>query len=222
MIFFAFCVNLFYMKKTIKFLALTAFLTISSLTFAENISLDKVFSSLTENKVTCGNFKQEKSSAKLKKPLKSNGKFIFSPDGIVWQTLKPFPSTTTVTKDSIIQTGADGKKSVIDGSSNEMFKTVAASVSSIFGGKKEVLEEYFNIKSFESDEKTWKINLTPKDSTISSTLKEVILSGSIKTKKSDLDELLILQNETESVKYKLSNQTHKQELSTDEKAFFQK
>ena len=67
------------MKKIIKFALSLAFLALNTITvsFAE-ITIDNVFSSLTENKVTTGDFVQEKSSAKIKRPLKSSGKFVFS------------------------------------------------------------------------------------------------------------------------------------------------
>ncbi len=77
------------------------------------------------DKVTSGDFIQEKNAAKLKRALRSSGKFIFCDEGILWQTLKPFPSTMAVTKTSIIQTKPDGSKIVTDGSSNQVFTSVA-------------------------------------------------------------------------------------------------
>lgn len=211
------------MKKIIKFALSLAFLALNTITvsFAE-ITIDNVFSSLTENKVTTGDFVQEKSSAKIKRPLKSSGKFVFSEEGIVWQTTKPFPSTMVVTKDSIIQTGADGRRNVIDGSSNETFKSVASTISSLFSGNRSNLEKYFTIQKFDSDNSSWKMFLAPKDATIATSLKEIVLSGSEKASKASLDGMTIKQNETDSTKYTLSNQVYKQELSADEKAFFKK
>lgn len=209
------------MKKILKLALAFSFFT-NTLAFSESLSIDKIFSSITKSKVTSGDFLQEKTSAKIKRPLKSSGKFVFSQDGIVWQTMKPFPSTTAVTKDSLIQIGADGKKSVVDGNSNETFKSVAATLSSLFGGSKVDLEKFFVIKSFNSTESDWNLVLTPKDATISSTLKEITLSGAIKAAKASLDGMVILQNESDTTKYTLKNQVHKQEMSVNEKALFQK
>ena len=64
--------------------------------------------------------------------------------------------------------------------------------------------------------------LAPKDATIATSLKEIVLSGSAKSSKASLDGMTIKQNETDSTKYTLSNQVYKQELSADEKAFFKK
>lgn len=224
MIIYCFCVNLIIMKKIFKLAFAVSLLTFNSLmaSFSESLSLDKVFASITEAKVTSGDFLQEKTSAKIKRPLKSSGKFVFSKDAIVWQTVKPFPSTTAVTSDTLIQIGADGKKSVVDGSTNETFKGIAATLSSIFAGNRAEIEKFFNIKTFESDAAAWKAVLTPKDATIGSSLKEISLSGSVKGSKATLDGMQILQNESDVTKYTLSNQVQKQELSVDEKALLKK
>ena len=211
------------MKKIIKSALCLAFLTLNTITvsFAE-ITIDNVFSSLTENKVTTGDFVQEKSSAKIKRPLKSSGNFIFSEDGIVWKTTKPFPSTMAVTKDSIIQTGADGKKSVIDASANDTFKTVSSTLTSLFSGNRSELEKHFTIKNFKADSAAWEMVLTPKDATVASALKQVTLSGAVKSSKTSLDGMVSEKSDTEKTKFTFANQVYKQALSADEKALFQK
>ena len=208
------------MKKS--FFTLCVFLFSAALISAQT-SIDSVFSSLMSQKVTAGDFVQEKNAAKLKRPLKSSGKFIFCEDGILWQTLKPFPSTMAVTKTSIIQTKPDGTKTVTDGSSNEVFKSVAETVSSLFSGDRAKLEAFFNFEKFEADSSKWQLLLSPKDSTISSALKQIELSGttgSAPDGKSTLDSLKIIQSETESTSYTLLNQQYRQELTDAEKAFF--
>ncbi len=211
------------MKKIIKSALCLAFLTLNTITvsFAE-ITIDNVFSSLTENKVTTGDFVQEKSSAKIKRPLKSSGNFIFSEDGIVWKTTKPFPSTMAVTKDSIIQTSADGKKNVIDASANDTFKTVSSTLTSLFSGNRSELEKHFTIKNFKADSAAWEMVLTPKDATVASALKQVTLSGAVKSSKTSLDGMVSEKSDTEKTKFTFANQVYKQALSADEKAFFQK
>jgi len=207
------------MKKIFGIALFGLFLT--SFSFSQ-IKIDDVCKTFAENKVTTGDFKQEKKSAKLKRPLKSSGKFIFAESGIVWQTVKPFPSSMVVTKDAIIQTGTDGKSSVIDGNSNETFKNSAAMLVSIFSGDRKVLEEHFTISEFKSDAKSWLMKLTPKDSTISSVLNDITVGGEIKNSKVEFDSIVIRQNTTDTTSYKLSNQIHKTELSKEEKAFFTK
>ena len=94
------------MKKSICFICV--FFSVLAGGFCQQTTIEDVFSTLMTDRVTSGDFIQEKNAAKLKRPLRSSGKFVFCDEGILWQTLKPFPSTMAVTKTSIIQTKADG------------------------------------------------------------------------------------------------------------------
>ena len=126
-----------------------------------------------------------------------------------------------VTNDAIIQMGADGKKSVLDGSSNEVFKSVSASISSLFSGNRAVLEEYFKIRSFNVNGSKWSLSLSPKDATISGTLKDIEISGTA-DEKAVLDSMKIVQSDSNTTSYKLSNQSYRQELTTNEKSLLSK
>ena len=187
---------------------------------AEGATVDSVLTSLTSRNVTTGNFIQEKYSAKLKKPLKSSGSYVFCRDGIVWQTLKPFKSSMTITQTSLIQVKADGSKTVIDGSANEVFRSVANTVSSLFSGTRTELEAVFKIDSFTDDKGIWNMALTPKDATIASALKRVEIGGKLTGNEASLDSMTIAQSDTESTKYTLKDQNYKKELSDVEKALF--
>lgn len=192
--------------------------------FAEtnsNLTIDDICSSLTSSKVTSGDFVQEKTSPKLSRPLVSSGNFIISDKGIVWAAQKPFKTSTIITENSITQIGLNGKKQVIDGSSNEIFKSVAATLSSLFTGNKAALETYFTISDFSSDSSSWKMDLLPKDKTISSAILKISLGGKIQNQKASLDSMKILQSGESSTSYALSNQKYSQELSDEQKKFFE-
>jgi len=206
------------MKKIIS--VLFSLIFACALLSADSADMDKVFTALTANKVTTGDFVQTKTSAKLKKPIKSSGTFIFSDQGIVWRTLKPFPSTMAVTKTSIIQTKPDGTKNVTDGSSNEVFKSIAQTLSSLFSGNRNDLEQYFNIEESALNGSEWKMTLSPKDKTMAGAIKKIELSGSYLSEKSTLNAIRISQGEKDSVSYELSNQVYRQELTDDEKSLF--
>lgn len=205
-----------------KLISLMLVFSASFLLFAEAVSADSIFSGLMQSRVVKGDFTMEKSIQNIKRPLKSSGKFIFSPEGILWQTLRPFPSSTAVTKDSIIQTLPDGSKSVTDGSSNEIFKSVAGAVSSVFSGNKAVLEEYFSISDFSSSTNVWNMALRPKDITIGSVIKRIEIGGSLGGQETDvsLNTIRIVQGENESTLYTLFNKKYMQELSDEDKASF--
>lgn len=187
---------------------------------SKNLTLDEICAALTSSKVTSGDFIQEKISPKLSRPLVSSGNFIFCGKGIVWAAQKPFKTSTVITENSIIQTGLNGKKQVIDGSSNEIFKSVAQTLSSLFTGNKSQLETYFTIQDFSSDSASWKMTLIPKDKTISAAIQQIALGGAVKNQEASLDSMKIVQSGSSSTNYILSNQIYAQELSDEQEDFF--
>ncbi len=191
--------------------------------FSQNTtSIEEIYNYLNLNKVTSGDFILEKKSEKLKRPLKSFGKFVFSQEGILWKTEKPFPSVMAITTTYIIQTKIDGSKVVTDGSSNEVFKSVAQTISSLFSGNINSLENFFLINDFSYQNNEWKVSLKPKDKNIESTLNNVVIGGVFKEKKASMDFIQIMQNKTDITTYNLLNQIYKQELNDEELAFFKK
>lgn len=221
-------IKLSVMFKFRKLLAVFLILNLYFLSFSQNssknLTIDDICSSLTSSKVTSGDFVQEKTSPKLSRPLVSSGNFIISEKGIVWAAQKPFKTSTVITENSITQIGLNGKRQVIDGSSNEIFKSVAATLSSLFTGNKAALETYFTISDFSSDSSSWKMDLLPKDKTISSAILKISLGGKIQNqneKKASLDSMKILQSGESSTSYALSNQKYSQELSDEQKKFFE-
>ena len=190
-----------------------------ALTPAFSVTFEEVCAALTVNEVTTGDFSQEKTAQALKRPLKSSGKFIISGEGIAWLTQKPFRSTTAVTKTAIIQISADGRKTVTDGEGNSIFMSVAETISAIFRGDREALDKNFFV-DFSEKEGVWTINLTPRDSTISSAISSIEMHG--KTGAEDFESVFVAQANGDEIRYFFSNQKHKEALSDDEKILFQK
>ncbi len=192
--------------------------------FAQTFSksdIQPLFDSLEKNKITKGDFIQEKNVTSLNRSLKSSGSFIFCDEGIVWKTQKPFPSTVALTKTSMIVTNDDGTKTVVDGSENPIFQSVAQTLSSLFSGNKEKLELYFEIKDFSKNENDWLLLLSPKDNTISQAITEISLSGKIESNSFySFDLIKITQGEKGSTSYTLTNKAYPQELTNEEIQLF--
>src|SRR5574344_840351 len=141
---------------------------------AAQFTFADVRASLASHPRTKGDFTQTKTLSKLHRSFTSSGKFIISSQqGIVWQTLKPYQSTSALTKSGIIQIAADGTKSVMDASSNKTF-TVSFSAP----------ENGINSAS------SWKAVLVPVDATIASFMKQITLAGKSKETVS-MDEIKI-------------------------------
>src|SRR5574344_3031793 len=133
------------MKRHIVNIAFLLLLAASSVFADDGLSFDKVCAQLAQHPNTTGNFTQVKTIRKRNRSLKSSGTFIFSLDGIMWKTLKPFASTLVVGKTSVIQTTPDGKKTVIDASNNQIFTSISSTLSSIFSGDTGTLQKNFKV-----------------------------------------------------------------------------
>ena len=151
-------------------------LVVSSVAFAQTVTLENVCSKLAEHPNMKGDFSQVKTIKKVNRSLKSSGKFIFSLDGIMWKTEKPFPSSIVVGMTSIVQTMPDGSKNVIDASSNQIFGSIATTLSSIFSGNIVGLQSNFDV-SFSMNGTEWTAELLPKDDAVLMILKKLTVSG---------------------------------------------
>ena len=162
------------MKKNL--LTLISFLMMSFSLAAQNFTFDDVCRKLSENPNMTGDFVQEKNLKNSSRPMKSSGKFIFSPDGLLWKTEKPFPSSMVVTKKFIRQTNSKGVSNVQDISQDQIFSNISLMLTSIFNGNSQEILKVFDVK-FSSSEKNWTAFLTPKDAQIASVIKSLELSG---------------------------------------------
>lgn len=202
--------------------------------FSSEINLDSVCRSLSSNPIMKGDFVQEKTISALNRTLKSYGVFIFSDEGIVWKTEKPFPSVMAVSLDKVVQTRADGTKTFMDASQNQIFLSISKSLSAMFSGNKNALIENFNV-DFKNQNETneWTIFLTPKDESVSEILKSIQVSGKmnesrVKTEsenpaenqKTQIDEIFMTESSQDTIKYIFSNQTYPEGLTQDEKNYF--
>ena len=113
------------MKKIVAFIFSVIF---ASSLFAE--TFDSVCENLSKHPVMTGRFSQVKTISSVNRQMKSNGTFIFSLDGIMWKTEKPFASSMVVGMTSVVQTLANGKQTVIDASSNPIAR-ISSSVNGI-------------------------------------------------------------------------------------------
>ena len=187
--------------------------------FAQSGSLETVCTRLAEHPNTTGDFIQTKTLQTNGRKLSSNGKFIFCPEGILWKTEKPFPSSLILTKDAMVQIAANGKKSVMDGKDNQIFANISETLSSVFSGNADALKKNFEC-DFSENNGEWKIFLTPKDSTIACVMKTLALTGSISADGAVLSSLEMTEMSDNTIRYEFSNQKYPKELSSDEKQNF--
>ena len=202
-----------------KYLGLILPSLVCSRAFAQPLSLKSVCEGLSRTPNTTGDFLQIKTVNSTGRQLKSSGKFIIAKEGILWKTLKPFPSSLVVTEKAMIQTAGDGTKTVMNGSDNQIFQNIAQTMRSVFAGNSELLEKNFFVEFKVAEQGKWSVILTPKDSTIGSVMKTLVLEGSISSSVI-LNSLELSETSNNKIRYEFSNQKYPKELTADEKANF--
>lgn len=205
------------MKKSI---ILSLLLTVAFCLNAEALSLKSVCQGLSKNPNSTGDFTQIKTINTNGRQLKSYGRFIICPMGIMWKTQKPFPSSIVITEDKMVQTAADGKQSVMSSSGNEMFKSISASLSAVFTGDEKALLSNFETSLVEGEKGNWTITLKPKDSTIAVVIEKMEMQGTSTANTIVMNSIEIFEGSSNKIKYEFSNQEYPKELTADEKANF--
>lgn len=203
------------MKKIIL-AVISAFFLIMSIN-AE--TFESVCKNLSEHPNMIGNFSQVKTISAVNRSMKSSGTFIFSLDGIMWKTQKPFPSTMVVGMTSVKQTLANGKETVIDASSNQIFTSISTTLSAMFSGNSEVLQNNFDV-DFTSAGSGWKAVLSPKDSMVKKILVSLSISGKATENSADLNSIVMTEATGDTITYNFTDQKYPKELTDDEKAYF--
>ena len=172
-------------------------------------------SRLAEHPVVRGNFEQEKTLTRLNRSLKSSGNFIIAAGlGMVWDTVKPFPSTLALGKNYMIQSRPGGQRTVLSAQGNETFLRMAEVISAVFSGNSQGLIDNFIIY-FSSNAAAWELGLSPRDTTIGVFAEKIIMKGDTAIKS-----IFIYEQNNDTVQYFLSNHNYPAELNVNEKALF--
>ena len=170
---------------------------------------------LAERPFIRGNFEQEKTLSRLNRSLKSSGNFIIAAEqGMVWDTVNPFPSTLVLGRDFLIQSRPGGQRNVLSAKGNETFLRLADVISAIFLGNAKGLVNNFKVYYFGSSA-SWELGLIPQDRAINSFAQKIIMKGS-----EVIRSIEIMEQNGDSIKYIMSNHSFPVELSNSEQALF--
>jgi hypothetical protein len=206
-------------KRIVNLILILSVAAASSVFAAGSITFDTVCARLAQHPNTTGDFTQVKKISAANRLLKSSGTFIFSLEGIMWKTEKPFPSTLVVGMTSVIQTTPDGKKTVIDASNNQIFTSISTTLSSIFSGDTDKLYSSFNV-NFSVTGSEWTAVLTPRDKTITAVMKSLTLGGKNTDSSTEFNSIVMTEAGGDTITYTFFNQQYPKELSNDQKADF--
>lgn len=126
-----------------------------------------------------GEFTQEKQVAGFKNPLRSQGRFVLAQaHGVIWTTLKPFPSEVVVTRDRILSRQRDGSSRVeMDGRQQPAMRSVNAIMFALMSGDAQALSAQFTVKVEVLPGNAWKMQLTPRSAMLGKVFAQLTLSG---------------------------------------------
>jgi hypothetical protein len=152
--------------------------------------LEKLTERLDLGDYASGNFTQYRQLKVLKKPLVSHGRFAFDATlGLIWQQIKPFPSSLILTDGELIQIDSSGHRQVTKASESQgasaLAETMPTLLKALLSGKISALDEQFNLYFMQINPGTssselassWQLGLVPKDPLMRKVIPQMVLEG---------------------------------------------
>jgi len=141
--------------------------------------LDAVRQRVAQVEVLRGGFEQEKRVAGFKNPLRSQGRFLLARGkGVVWTTLKPFPSEMVVTRERILSVdGAGNRRVEVDASQQPALRQINAMMFALVNGDVSALASRFDIAAQVLPDSAWSLTLTPKAAALAKLFARIELRG---------------------------------------------
>lgn len=126
-----------------------------------------------------GKFEQEKRLAKIKRPLKSRGRFILKRgQGVLWRTEAPIQSLLVMTRDSVRVIKNDKTVMSISLSEQPGLRLMGKIVFAIFAADVEEIRQSFEIVSGQAKAgEPWQVTLKPRDAGVAKIINRISLSG---------------------------------------------
>lgn len=170
-------------------LALFCLLAATSIASAADTVVAAITRDVATPAVLRGEFSQEKQVAGFRNPLRSQGRFVVARErGVIWSTLKPFPSEMVVTADRILSRQADGSPRVeLDAREQPAMRSVNATLFALMSGDVQALSSQFNVDA-QRDAKGWTLMLTPKSAVLAKAFTSLQLRGDRHVRQVDIIE----------------------------------
>ncbi|WP_353098846.1 outer membrane lipoprotein carrier protein LolA [Stenotrophomonas lactitubi] len=145
---------------------------------AADPAVDAITQTVARPDVLRGQFSQEKQVSGFKNPLRSQGQFVVArKHGVIWSTLKPFPSEVVVTADRILSRQRDGSTRVeLDARQQPAMRTVNAIMFALMSGDVQALSSQFNVEATREGQ-GWRLKLTPKSAMLAKAFQSLTLQG---------------------------------------------
>ncbi|WP_133180327.1 outer membrane lipoprotein carrier protein LolA [Shewanella decolorationis] len=155
---------------------------------ADNAALLALSQKLNLGETVRGHFVQSRQLKVLKKPLVSQGQFVFDKaQGLIWQQLSPFESLLILKDKQLIQKDSQGRVQIsqadASASAAAMGDLLPSLVNAMLGGDISGLSANFELHFFVQEplaqgKPNWQLGLTPKDPLMKKAIAHMVLEGS--------------------------------------------
>lgn len=137
-----------------------------------------------------GDFEQEKRIDGFKNPLRSQGNFLLARDkGVVWSTVKPFPSEIVLTRDRILSRQRDGSARIeMDARQQPALRSVNLMMFALMSGDADALSSRFDISVQAQAGDAWRMTLRPKPGALARSFESIVLEGDRFVRRVDMEE----------------------------------
>jgi hypothetical protein len=133
---------------------------------------------LAEGERLEGRFVQERQLKGFDAPLKSEGRFSLVPKkGLLWQSEKPFETTTVITAAGIVQLVGGAEASRLPASRAPFIARFADMLSAALTGDTAALDRDFEVKR--QDGPVWRLEIAPKqkEGPVAQQIEKILVSG---------------------------------------------
>lgn len=140
------------------------------------LTIDSLATTLSRHEIVSGTFTQERVMKGFPKPLKSEGTFVFAAGrGVLWATVKPFPSEVLLSEKALSTTNGFGTETL---SANDLpqLEVVNRFVMELVSGRFGALDEAFTTV-LTGSAADWRLHLTPKDGFAKAVFISIDVSG---------------------------------------------
>lgn len=136
----------------------------------------KIQAMLARPEQLCGRFDQTKHLAGMKKPLASNGRFcVVAGKGVLWRTLKPFPSTLRLTRDEIVNYQGERVAMRLDAKQEPTVRMINSVLFALLAGDLGQLDSLFEVEG--SADAGWKVALKARSPALAKAIGAISLDG---------------------------------------------
>jgi outer membrane lipoprotein-sorting protein len=137
----------------------------------------KIQAMLAKPALMCGRFDQTKQLAGMKKPLASEGRFcVIAGKGVLWRTLKPFPSTLRLTRDEIVNYQGDRVAMRLDAKTEPTVRMINNVLFSLLSGDLGQLDTLFDGDGT-VEANSWNVALKPRQAALEKAIGTIKLEG---------------------------------------------